>query len=57
MDVNIEHGMDYGHAHIWPDSTAPKDMGLRKVKIVLSIDKTRFIDDFVTQAQNVMGTH
>ncbi|MBS1090130.1 nucleoside hydrolase [Gluconobacter sp. Dm-74] len=57
MNVNIDHGMDYGHAHIWPDSTAPKGMGLRKVKIVQSIDKTRFINDFVSQSQNAMGTH
>jgi len=57
MDVNIEHGMDYGHAHIWPDSTAPKAMGLRKVKIVQSIDKTRFINDFISQSQNALGTH
>ncbi|MBS1064776.1 nucleoside hydrolase [Gluconobacter kondonii] len=57
MNVNIDHGMDYGHAHIWPDSTAPKGMGLRKVKIVQSIDKTRFINEFVSQSQNAVGTH
>ncbi|EHH68988.1 nucleoside hydrolase [Gluconobacter morbifer] len=57
MDIDTRDGMDYGHAHVWPDSTAPKGMGLRKVKIVQSVDTTRFLNAFVTQAQNVMGTH
>ncbi|QDH16540.1 nucleoside hydrolase [Swingsia samuiensis] len=57
MDINTAEGMDYGHAHVWPDSTVPKGMNLRKVKIVQAIDTKRFIDEFVSQAQNAMGTH
>lgn len=57
MDINTAPGMDYGHAHVWPDATAPKGMGLRKVKIVQSVDTKRFINEFVAQAQNAMGTH
>ncbi|WP_215765905.1 nucleoside hydrolase [Gluconobacter cerinus] len=57
MDINTAPGMDYGHAHVWPGATAPKGMGLRKVKIVQSVDTKRFINEFVAQAQNAMGTH
>jgi len=57
MDFNTAPGMDYGHAHIWPESTAPKGMNLQKVKIVTSVDTRSFIDGFVSQAQNAMGTH
>ncbi|GBR47017.1 nucleoside hydrolase [Neokomagataea thailandica] len=57
MDINTAPGMDYGHAHVWPDSTAPKKMGLNKVHIVLSVDTARFLNEFVAQSQNAMGQH
>ena len=33
MDVNLDHGMDYGRVHVWPDASAPR-MGERPVEIV-----------------------
>jgi len=56
-DVEIAHGINYGHAYVWPESTAPKKMGVRKVHIVQAVDAKRFMDRFATQAQSVMGTH
>ena len=53
MDVDTADGVDYGRAHVWPESTAPKGVGLRPVTIVQSIDTRRFLDRFLEQAQYV----
>ncbi|WP_342629161.1 nucleoside hydrolase [Nguyenibacter vanlangensis] len=52
MDIDIAKGPHYGHAYVWPDATAPKEMGIRKVRIVQSIDSKRFLDNFLHQAQS-----
>ena len=51
MDVDIEDGPDYGRAHVWPESTAPKGVGLRTVTIIQAIDTQRFLDGFLAAAQ------
>ena len=51
MDVDVSGGVDYGRAHVWPESLAPKDMGVRPVTIVQAIDTARFLDGFVKAAQ------
>ncbi len=51
LDIDTSPGMNYGHAHVWPESLAPKGMGLRPVVIVQAIDTRRFLDRFVSQAQ------
>jgi inosine-uridine nucleoside N-ribohydrolase len=51
LDVDLAPGLDYGRVHVWPDSTAPRAMGVRKVTIVSGFDRTRFIDGFVRAAQ------
>ena len=53
MDVDIADGPDYGRAHVWPESIAPKDLGLRRVSIVEAIDTQRFLDGFLAQAQSM----
>jgi inosine-uridine nucleoside N-ribohydrolase len=50
MGVDVDHGMYYGATHVWPDVTAPH-LGEQKVHIVTAIDKTRFLDEFVRDAQ------
>jgi len=51
MDVDLTDGANYGHAHVWSATLAPKDMGLRPVTIVQEIDTKRFVDGFVKDAQ------
>ncbi len=50
MDVDTDFGMDYGQAHVWPLSIAPKGFG-HKVTIVDAVDMPRFLDAFVKAAQ------
>ncbi|GGF05977.1 nucleoside hydrolase [Aliidongia dinghuensis] len=50
MDIDLEHGMHYGQAHVWPEATRPHQ-GERKVTIVESVDFDRFYDAFVKAAQ------
>jgi inosine-uridine nucleoside N-ribohydrolase len=50
MDVDVDHGMFYGVAHIWPDVTTPR-LGEQKVHIVTAVDTERFLDTFVTACQ------
>ncbi|GBQ34891.1 nucleoside hydrolase [Gluconacetobacter azotocaptans] len=57
MDIDISKGPNYGHAYVWPDQTAPKAMGVRKVRIVQSIDSRRFLDTFLRQAQSDVPVH
>jgi len=57
MDVEISKGIGYGHAYVWPDSLAPKAMGVRKVRIVQSIDVDRFKKAYAGWAQSFMGKH
>jgi inosine-uridine nucleoside N-ribohydrolase len=49
MDVNLDHGMDYGRVHVWPDAIAPH-LGEREVVIVQTVDKARFVDEFIAAA-------
>ncbi len=51
MDVDVAGGPDYGHAHVWPEALAPKEMGVRAVTVVQEIDTARFVDEFVKAAQ------
>ncbi len=51
LDIDTSPGVNYGHAHVWPASLAPKGLGLRPVVIVQAIDTRRFLDRFVEQAQ------
>ena len=53
MDVDIDHGMHYGQARIWPQATAPHQ-GERSVTIVQAVDLARFYAQFVHAAQSVV---
>jgi inosine-uridine nucleoside N-ribohydrolase len=50
MDVDIDHGMHYGQAHVWPAAIAPHQ-GERLVTIVQAVDLKRFYDAFIAAAQ------
>jgi len=52
MDVDIDHGLNYGIVHVWPEETHP-GLGERRVTIVLAIDKPAFYRQFVKAAQSV----
>jgi len=49
MDVDITDGVNYGHAHVWPESIAPHQ-GEALVTIVQDVDRKRFIDEYVAAA-------
>jgi inosine-uridine nucleoside N-ribohydrolase len=51
MDVDIDHGQNYGITHVWPEATHP-GLGERKVHIVLDVDKERFLGQFSESAQS-----
>jgi len=53
MDVDIDHGMHYGQAHVWPTQTAPHQ-GEQPVTIVQAVDLARFYTAFVHAAQSVL---
>jgi inosine-uridine nucleoside N-ribohydrolase len=50
MDIDLDHGMHYGQAHVWPEAIRPHQ-GEQKVTIVQGVDFDRFYDQFVTAAQ------
>ncbi len=50
MDVDVDHGMFYGVAHVWPGITTPH-LGEQKVHIVTAVDTDRFLDTFVKASQ------
>ena len=50
MDVDIDHGANYGNARIYSDHTAPH-LGEQPVDIVTDIDGPRFTDEFVAAMQ------
>jgi len=52
MDVDIDHGLNYGIVHVWPEATHP-GLGEQKVHIVQAVDKPRFYKQFVTAAQSI----
>ncbi len=52
MDVDIDHGLNYGIVHVWPEATRP-NLGEQKVNIVLAVDKPRFYKQFIKAAQAV----
>ena len=43
MRVDIDHGMNYGNAHVWSDTTRPH-LGEQEVEIIDDIDADRFRD-------------
>jgi inosine-uridine nucleoside N-ribohydrolase len=49
MDVEIEHGMNYGQAHVWADDFRPH-AGERKVTIVTDVDSGKLREMFVKAA-------
>jgi purine nucleosidase len=49
MDIEIEHGIDYGLAHVWPEAYRPH-AGERKVTIVTDVDSAKLTDMFVKAA-------
>ncbi len=51
MDVDIDHGMHYGQAHVWPKATAPHQ-GEQLVTIVQAVDLDRFYAAFIKAAQS-----
>ena len=50
MDVDIDHGMFYGQAHVWPKQGAPHE-GEQPVTIVQAVDLPRFYAAFIHAAQ------
>lgn len=52
MDVDLDHGADYGTIHVWPGNLAPH-VGERKVDIAQSVDMERFLNEFVAATQFV----
>jgi len=55
MDVDIANSVNYGHAHVWPESIAPHQ-GEAEVTIVQAIDAKRFIDEYVAAAHGDWST-
>jgi len=53
MDVDIDHGMHYGQARVWPKQTSPHQ-GEQPVTIVQAVDLPRFYAQFVHAAQSVL---
>jgi inosine-uridine nucleoside N-ribohydrolase len=57
MDVDVDHGLNYGITHVWPEATHP-NLGEQKVHVVLDVDKTRFLAQFNKAAQSDLAfTH
>jgi len=52
MDVDIDHGLNYGIVHVWPEATHP-GLGERSVHIVQAVDRPRFYKEFVKAAQSI----
>lgn len=50
MRVDIDHGVNYGNAHVWSEATRPHQ-GEREVEIVDDIDAKRFKDLMVLSLQ------
>jgi inosine-uridine nucleoside N-ribohydrolase len=46
MDVEIEHGINYGLAHIWPEAYRPH-AGERQVTIVTDVNSGKLTDMFL----------
>jgi inosine-uridine nucleoside N-ribohydrolase len=46
MDIEVEHGIDYGLAHVWSDGLRPH-AGERKVTVVTDVDSAKLQDMFV----------
>ena len=49
MDIEIEHGINYGLAHVWPENYRPH-AGERKVTVVTDVDSEKLRDMFVKAA-------
>lgn len=50
MRVDLEHGMNYGAAHVWPEEMRPH-LGEQQVEIIDDIDADRFRDLMVAALQ------
>jgi inosine-uridine nucleoside N-ribohydrolase len=49
MDADIDHGVDYGHVHVWTDALRPH-LGEARVSIVTAVDRARFVEQLVAAA-------
>jgi purine nucleosidase len=56
MRVDLDHGMNYGAAHVWPEEMRPHQ-GERQVEIVEDIDAERFQDLMVASLQTGATGH
>ncbi len=50
LDVDIDHGANYGNARVYTEGTAP-GLGEQPVEIVTDLDDARFTDEFVRAMQ------
>ncbi len=50
MRVNLDHGVDYGRAHVWPEEMRPL-LGERTVTIVDEVHVSSLYEDFVRALQ------
>jgi len=56
MDIEIEHGINYGLTHVWPEAYRPH-AGERKVTIVTDVDSKKLADMFVKATAFTGATH
>ena len=56
MDIEIEHGINYGLTHVWPEDYRPH-AGERKVTIVTDIDSKKLTDMFVNSTKYTGPAH
>jgi inosine-uridine nucleoside N-ribohydrolase len=56
MDIEIEHGINYGLTHVWPEAYRPH-AGERKVTIVTDVDSKKLTDMFVKSTGFTGGAH
>jgi len=56
MDIDIEHGINYGLTHVWPEAYRPH-AGERKVTIVTDVDSKKLTDMFVKATAFTGATH
>jgi inosine-uridine nucleoside N-ribohydrolase len=56
MDIDIEHGINYGLTHVWPEAYRPH-AGERRVTIVTDVDSKKLTDMLVRAAAFTGATH
>ena len=50
MRINLDRGLDYGRAHVFPEATRPHT-GEQKVTVVDTVDVPRFYEAFTRALQ------